>query len=205
MQLEPIMKKAIKTALSEGVNDAEVFAVRSRTLSVYIDDNAIKNVEEKTDQGLSVRVIRAKKVGQASSTYSNVRDSESCAVKAVKLAGVSQPDPIFKNFPMSEKGAGVPNVYDRAVSGMDADTITELGKEHSRFRCGRRQCQGTQWPDSGCRYPVDAGEHERGRDRDPQHDDLCPFYLHDRRGEARGRREELLLATPGWFRFNGIR
>ena len=76
MQLEPIMKKAIKTALSEGVNDAEVFAVRSRTLSVYIDDNAIKNVEEKTDQGLSVRVIRAKKVGQASSTYSNVRDSE---------------------------------------------------------------------------------------------------------------------------------
>ena len=55
MQLEPIMKKAIKTALSEGVNDAEVFAVRSRTLSVYVDDNAIKNVEEKTDQGLSVR------------------------------------------------------------------------------------------------------------------------------------------------------
>ena len=62
MQLEPIMKKAIKTALAEGVNDAEVFAVRSRTLSVYVDDNAIKNVEEKTDQGLSVRVIRAKKV-----------------------------------------------------------------------------------------------------------------------------------------------
>ena len=59
MQLEPIMKKAIKTALSEGVNDAEVFAVRSRTLSVYVDDNTIKNVEEKTDQGLSVRVIRA--------------------------------------------------------------------------------------------------------------------------------------------------
>jgi PmbA protein len=128
MQLEPIMKKAIKTALSEGVNDAEVFAVRSRTLSVYVDDNAIKNVEEKTDQGLSVRVIRAKKVGQASSTYSNVRDSESCAVKAVKLAGVSQPDPVFKSFPLSEKGAEVPNVYDRAVSGMDADTITDLAK-----------------------------------------------------------------------------
>jgi PmbA protein len=122
------MKKAIKTALSEGVNDAEVFAVRSRTLSVYVDDNAIKNVEEKTDQGLSVRVIRAKKVGQASSTYSNIRDSESCAVKAVKLAGVSQPDPVFKSFPLSEKGAEVPNVYDRAVSGMDADTITDLAK-----------------------------------------------------------------------------
>ena len=128
MQLEPIMKKAIKTALSEGVNDAEVFAVRSRTLSVYVDDNAIKNVEEKTDQGLCVRVIRAKKIGQASSTYSNVRDSESCAVKAVKLAGVSQPDPVFKNFPVSEKGAEVPNVYDKAVSAMDAETITELAK-----------------------------------------------------------------------------
>jgi PmbA protein len=128
MQLEPIMKKALKTALSEGVNDAEVFAVRSRTLSVYVDDNAIKNVEEKADQGLSVRVIRAKKIGQASSTYSNIRDAEGCAVKAVKLAGVSQPDPVFKNFPLSEKGAEVPNVYDRAVSGMDADTITGLAK-----------------------------------------------------------------------------
>ena len=205
MQLEPIMKKAIKTALSEGVNDAEVFAVRSRTLSVYVDDNAIKNVEEKTDQGLSVRVIRAKKIGQASSTYSNVRDSESCAVRAVKLAGVSQPDPVFKSFPVSDKGAEVPKVYDRAVSGMDADTITDLAKIDRGVGGGGRQDESTQRPDPGGRHPVHAGQHQRCRDREPQHDDLCAFHLDDRRGEARRRHQELLLTAPGRVRHGGVR
>lgn len=126
MSLEPFMKKAIKVALSEGASEVEVFGSRSRTLSLYVDDNQIKNVEEKSDQGIAVRVIRAKRIGQSSITISSIRDAERCANVAMKLAGASSPDPVFHSFPSGHKGNEVPNCYDRSLASMTPDQLSQL-------------------------------------------------------------------------------
>lgn len=129
MSLEPFMKKAVKVALSEGASEVEVFGSRSRTLSLYVDDNQIKNVEEKSDQGIAVRVIRAKRIGQSSITISGIRDAERCANVAMKLAAASSPDPVFNSFPTGHKGNEVPNSYDKALASMTPDQLSQLVKE----------------------------------------------------------------------------
>jgi predicted Zn-dependent protease len=108
MSLEPFMKKAIKVALSEGASEVEVFGSRSRTLSLYVDDDKIKNMEEKSDQGIAVRVIRAKRIGQSSISISSIRDAERCANIAMKLAAAS---------------------YDKVLASMTPDQLSQLAKD----------------------------------------------------------------------------
>lgn len=129
MSLEPYVKKALRAALAEGAAEAEVFGSRARTLLLYLDDGKIKNVEERMDQGIAVRVIKGKKVGQSSITVATVRDGERCAQTAAQLADVSAPDPVFKRFTPSVKGNPVPNTYDRELSTLSGERICELGQE----------------------------------------------------------------------------
>ena len=129
MSLEPFMKKALKVCLSEGASEVEVFGSRSRTLSLYIDDQKVKNIEEKMDQGVAVRVIKGKKVGQSSTTIANIRDAEKCAQTACKLADASAPEPVFKTFARGSKGAEVPNCYDKAVASMTQEQLAAMAKD----------------------------------------------------------------------------
>ncbi|MCG7843993.1 MAG: hypothetical protein MIO90_01015, partial [Methanomassiliicoccales archaeon] len=83
MDLERMAKKSVHKVLEEGAKEVEVYLVRVRSLTAYIDDNSIKNLEEKLDQGASVRVSLNGKLGQSSTTMYSVRDLEDCGVKAV--------------------------------------------------------------------------------------------------------------------------
>ncbi|OPY31208.1 MAG: protease TldD [Methanomassiliicoccales archaeon PtaU1.Bin124] len=129
MTLEPFMKKALKICLSEGSSEVEVFGSRSRTLSLYIDDQKIKNIEEKMDQGIAVRVIKGKKVGQSSTTIASIRDAERCGQTACRLADASAPEPVMKNFTKGSRGAPVPNAYDKALASMTQEQLAQMAKE----------------------------------------------------------------------------
>jgi PmbA protein len=129
MSLEPFMKKAVKVALSEGASEVETFSTRSRTVSVYLDDDKVKNVEDKQDQGIALRVIKGRKVGQSSTTINSIRDAERCAVSAVKLASVSGVDPVFKGFPAGSRGGEFPDTYDRELASMSASELAEIALE----------------------------------------------------------------------------
>lgn len=129
MSLEPFAKKALRVALAEGASEVEVFASRAKSLLLYIDDGRIKNVEERMDQGLAVRAIKGKKVGQSSTTLTTVRDAERCAQSAMRLADVSAPDPVFKRFAPSIKGSPVPNTYDKVLASLSEESICSIGTE----------------------------------------------------------------------------
>ncbi|MFP4170379.1 MAG: TldD/PmbA family protein [Methanomassiliicoccales archaeon] len=97
--LQVMMERAMREALSEGADQVEVFGVSSRTLSVYLDDSALKNVEEKLDRGISVRLARGRRLGEASTTLRGRGDVERCVADALGGTRVSQPDPDFQGFP----------------------------------------------------------------------------------------------------------
>jgi len=99
VDLERISKRTAHKALEEGAKEAEAYVVRVRSLTAYIDDDRVKNMEEKLDQGISVRALVNGRMGQSSSTLYTNRDLEECGAKAVALAKLSRPDPFFKRFP----------------------------------------------------------------------------------------------------------
>ncbi|HNU36114.1 MAG TPA: DNA gyrase modulator, partial [Methanomassiliicoccales archaeon] len=86
MDLERISKKSVHKVLEEGAKEVESYLVRVRSLTAYIDDDRVKNLEEKLDQGISIRVLLNGKLGQSSSTLHTTRDLEECGAKAVALA-----------------------------------------------------------------------------------------------------------------------
>jgi len=127
MDLERMSKKAVHKVLEEGAKEAEVYLVRVRSLAAYIDDDRIKNLEEKLDQGVSVRVLLGGKLGQSSSTLHTVRDLDECGAKAVSLARFSRPDPYFKRFPgFSQPLGNVDTRQEDAASATSEDLRSKV-------------------------------------------------------------------------------
>jgi PmbA protein len=106
MDLERMAKKSVHKILEEGAKEAETSIFRVRSLTAYVDDDRIKNLEEKLDQGVSVRVSLNGRLGQSSTTMFTTRDLEECGVKAVSLARLSRQDPHFKKFPGFQQPSG---------------------------------------------------------------------------------------------------
>ena len=50
MDLERISKKSVHKVLEEGAKEAESYLVRVRSLTAYIDDDRVKNLEENLDR-----------------------------------------------------------------------------------------------------------------------------------------------------------
>jgi PmbA protein len=122
MQTEYVARKAIKAAINQGASEVEAYATRSRVLVAYVDDGSIKSVEEKHDLGVSVRVCLGKKMGQASSTCTNVRMAEACAENAVDLAKFSAADPDFKGLATGERGIGQAT-FDMELAGITPEVL----------------------------------------------------------------------------------
>ncbi|MEI6795999.1 MAG: TldD/PmbA family protein [Methanomassiliicoccales archaeon] len=122
MQTEYVARKAIKSAINQGASEVEAYATRSRVLIAYVDDGNIKSVEEKHDLGVSVRVCLGKKMGQASSTVTNIRMAETCAENAVDLAKFSAADPDFKGLSTGERGISQAT-FDMDLAGITPDIL----------------------------------------------------------------------------------
>jgi PmbA protein len=122
MQTEYVARKAIKWAINQGASEVEAYATRSRVLVAYVDDGNIKSVEEKHDIGVSVRVCLGKKMGQASTTCTNIRMAEACAESAVELAKFSAPDPDFKGLATGERGVGE-STFDMELAAITPEVL----------------------------------------------------------------------------------
>lgn len=130
MQLDDMVEKALRKALSEGTEQAEVFTVKSRTLSLYVEDSKVKNLEEKLDLGISVKVADGKKLGEASSTIASPEQVDVCTDSAIKAARVSEPDSFFQGFGLGgEAVISRPHVWDEEVATLDAQRLSSKGVE----------------------------------------------------------------------------
>ena len=124
MDLRELTDRALKAC--QDASQAEVFAASGRTVSVYLDDGRIKNVEEKEDIGLSVRVLKGRRVGQASSTCATVEDAERCARAALRLADLAPASKSFDRLPSPARATLAPNNWDPLVAELDGSTLGEL-------------------------------------------------------------------------------
>jgi len=129
MDIDSIISSATRAATKEGLDQVEIFAIRTRTLSLYVDDSAVKNIEEKIDQGLAVRVAKGKRLGQSSAACSTLREAEMTARTAVKMAGLSPVDKGFRRFPAAGGKASVkPKVWDEKVAHLTGEQLADIAR-----------------------------------------------------------------------------
>jgi PmbA protein len=130
LELAEIIDKALFHAQSQGADQAEAFTTRSRTLSLYVEDSKVKNLEEKLDVGLAIRVIHGRRIGEASSTVSSLDDIVGCSSSAIKAARVSEPDAHFHGFSVGGKSTiSEPPVWDEEVAFLDTEALSSKGVE----------------------------------------------------------------------------
>jgi predicted Zn-dependent protease len=96
---------------------------------LYVDDSAVKHIEEEIDQGLAVRVAKGKRLGQSSASCSTLKEAEMTAMTAVRMAGLSPVDNGFSQFPASGGKFSVdPKVWDDRVAHMTGEQLAEIAR-----------------------------------------------------------------------------
>ncbi len=119
---------ALDAAGKAGATQAEVFAVRSVTKSVYVDDTRIKICEEKEDQGIAMRAMKGKRLAQVSSTAVFENDAVACAKVATLLAERSPSSRTYDRFPMPSPATVSPGPWDPRIESAEAADLIELVK-----------------------------------------------------------------------------
>lgn len=109
-----------------GMDQAEAFSVRSRTVAVYIDDSKVSNVETKDDAGMALRLIKDRRMGSASSSL-KPSAPRNCAERAIRAANLSPADRRLRGFSAPTASSTVsPMVVDERLLDHSADRLVDL-------------------------------------------------------------------------------
>ncbi len=128
MDIRSLAQKALATARREGATQAEAFAVSTVTRIVYVDDSRIKISEEKADQGMALRVLKGRKLAQATSSCSTVEEAEACARTASRLADRSPQTRNYEHLPSPSKATLSVRNWDERVASTDPVALADLMK-----------------------------------------------------------------------------
>jgi len=123
-----LARMALDAAGKAGATQAEAFAVRSVTKSVYVDDTRIKICEEKEDQGIAMRAMKGKRLAQVSSTAVFENDAVACAKVATLLAERSPSSRTYDHFPMPSPATLPPGPWDARIESAEALDLIDLVK-----------------------------------------------------------------------------
>lgn len=123
---------ALKCADKEGVFQAEVLATKSEALIMAIENNEVKTIECKSDQGLGVRVITKKLgkqyVGSAFTlnlTKDSIRETVKNAVHSSKFRRIDFSNASFPNLKTIQS---IKDIYDSRISSIDLEQLAKIGQ-----------------------------------------------------------------------------
>ncbi len=121
-----LAETTVDFAVKKGADEAEVFIYQGLTTSIAIERGQIAKSSRIIDQGLGVRVIVNRAAGFA---YTNVLNKkvavEETALKALKSAKASKPDPDWKGLPSKKPLPHVKNTFDKNVLMLSADDLVK--------------------------------------------------------------------------------
>ena len=83
-------------------------------------------MEEKSDLGIAIRLLRNGRFGQSASAVSSVADAEACAKNAARVASLLPPESIFKGFPHPDKPGVWARCSDENVRGAENSELAHL-------------------------------------------------------------------------------
>lgn len=125
---EALAHRILKTALRHGAEHADVFVQRNARFSVTVRDEIIENLSQAETQGVGVRVFSSGRLGFACANDFSDKALENIAVRAVKLAAVSSPDPANGLPNGSATPSHVPELFDPEVERVSAEHRIDMAR-----------------------------------------------------------------------------
>ena len=121
--------KIVLLAERAGATQAEVYAIRVKTASLYIDDDIPKIGASLVESGVGLKYIIGKQIGFTSSTLSH-ESPEDIVERAKSIARVSNEDLKFVSLPEPKKVSGTPDKYhDNDTAAADSSILMEKAME----------------------------------------------------------------------------
>jgi PmbA protein len=125
MRLAEIADKAVALAEKSGATQTEVYAVRARIISTYIDDALPKIGGTVVEFGIGLKYIIGKRIGFTSSTLAQETPHD-VVERAKSLARASNEDDKFVSLPGPKKVSGSPErFYDATTAAADSTYLLE--------------------------------------------------------------------------------
>ncbi len=115
--------KALKLTEKAGANEAEIFCVKGRSVTVDVQKDSIDLAKESLVSGIGIRAIVNGAVG-FSSTNDFERIEEACNL-AVKSARVRGRDPQWQGLPGKKKPAHVKGIFDKKLAKIEIESCID--------------------------------------------------------------------------------
>ncbi|MGY5860305.1 MAG: TldD/PmbA family protein [Candidatus Thorarchaeota archaeon] len=129
MNIADIADKIVSLSEKNGATQAEVYAIRVKTASTYIDDDIPKIGASLVESGIGLKFIIGKQIGFTSSTLSQ-ESPEDVVERAKSIARVSNEDLKFVSLPEPTKVSGSPDKYhDDDTAAADSTILMEKAME----------------------------------------------------------------------------
>ncbi|MEM2589485.1 MAG: TldD/PmbA family protein [Candidatus Bathyarchaeia archaeon] len=120
---------AVKNALQSGADQAEAYGEISRRITISISGRKIQSVQVIHDSGVGVRTYINGGLGYAYTMRLDKQTIKETAVKAAKLAKVSEKDPYFKSIPEAEKPKSVEGIYDQELASLQVAGLAKIAED----------------------------------------------------------------------------
>ena len=120
-------KKALLLTEQAGANEAEIYCMKGRAVSIDVQRDEIDLAKESLYWGIGIRAIVNGAVG-FSSTNDLDRVDEAC-VLAVKSARVRKNDPLWSGLPEKKKPASVRGIFDEKLVNIGIETCMDCTAE----------------------------------------------------------------------------
>lgn len=119
---------ALKKAMQKGVDEAEVFITKSKSISTQVDNNRITGSYMAVEMGAGIRVVVDKKIGFASTNKIDVGSLEKTIEQAVSIAKTNEPDEYWPGFPEPSDYKVPEGIYSPELARMDEEAVVEKTK-----------------------------------------------------------------------------
>ncbi len=118
---------ALEFAKKAGADEAEIFCVKGRSISIDVHRDVIDLAKESRASGIGIRAIVNGAVGFSSSN--DVERIEEACVLAVKSARVRGSDPLWSGLSGKKKPARVTGIFDKKLANIEIDSCIDFTSE----------------------------------------------------------------------------
>lgn len=119
--------KALELAKKEGADEAEIYCVKGRSISIDIHRDNIDLAKESLISGMGIRAIVKGAVGF--SCTNDVERIKEAAVLAAKSAKVRGSDPMWSGLPEKSKPAKVKGIFDKNIANIEVEACIDYAAE----------------------------------------------------------------------------
>lgn len=125
MRLDP--EKALALAERAGADEAEIYYVKSRSITIDIKQDTIELARQSLVEGIGIRAIVRGAAGYASTN--NPQRLEDAASLAVKTAKIRPANPRWRELPTSSTLPTVNDLFDEHIEHIEVDTCIDHALE----------------------------------------------------------------------------